>query len=236
MHTRLGWTSPILSFLWDGRLPPNPEEAKKIQKRAIRFTILTDELYKRGYSQPYLRCIEEEEAKYVLEEVHRGGVVCGDHMGSKSLVRKIMKAGYFWPTMQQDVANFVKKCDSCQRYRNVHRVPREKMTTIFSLWPFAQWGINIMGPLPQGKRQMKFLLTTSWSGSKWKLLQRSQRQRYKILYGKYFFQVRDTKDDHFRKGSLVWQSWVQIILFKPRHQKQVLITRTSSGQWTDRSN
>ena len=71
-----------------------------------------------------------EDAKYVLEEVHGG--VCGDHMGVKSLVRKIMRTGYFWPTMQQDAAEFVKKCDSCQRYENVQRVLGEKMTTISS--------------------------------------------------------------------------------------------------------
>ena len=120
IHSNSGWTNPILSFLRDGRLPPNPEEAKKIQKCAARFTVLNDELYKRGYSQPYLRCIEEEEAKYVLEEVHGG--VCRDHMRAKSLVRKIMRTGYFWPTMQQDAVEFVKKCDSCQRYENVQRV------------------------------------------------------------------------------------------------------------------
>ena len=97
-----GWMNPIQSFLRDGRLPPNPKKARKIQKRAARFTVLNDKLYKRGYSQPYLRCIEGEEAKYILEEVHEG--VCGDHMGAKSLVRKIMRTGYFWPTMQQDAA------------------------------------------------------------------------------------------------------------------------------------
>ena len=121
VHTHLGWTSPILSYLKDGRLPPNLEEAKNIKKRAVRFTILNDELYKRGFSQPYLRCIEKEEARYVLEEVHGG--ICGDHMGAKSLVQKIMRAGYFWPTMQQDAVNFVKRCDNCQRYRNVQRLP-----------------------------------------------------------------------------------------------------------------
>ena len=151
VHTRSGWMDPILSFLRDGRLPPNPEEAKKIQKRAARFTVLNDELYKRVFSQPYLRCIEEDEARYVLEKVHGG--VCGDHMVHKSLVRKIMRACYFSPMMQQDAADFVKRCDSCQRYGNVQRVPGERMTTISSPWPFAQWGIDIMGPLPQGKRQ-----------------------------------------------------------------------------------
>ena len=69
--------------------------------------VLNDELDKRGFSQPYLRCVEEEETKYVLEEVHEG--VCGDHMRAKSLVRKIMRAGYFWPSMQQDAADFVKR-------------------------------------------------------------------------------------------------------------------------------
>ena len=84
VNTCSGWTSPILSYLKNGRLPPSPEEAKKIKKRVARFTILNDELYKRGFSQPYLRCVEDEEAKYVLEEVHRGN--CDDHMGAKSLV------------------------------------------------------------------------------------------------------------------------------------------------------
>ena len=165
IHTSLGWTNPILSFLRDGRLPPDPEEAKKIHKRATRFTVLNEELYKRGYSQPYLRCIKEEEARYILEEVHGG--ICEDHMGAKSLVKKIMRAGYFWPTMQQDAADFVKKCDSCQRYGNVQRVPGEKMTTISSSWPFTQWGIDIMGPLPQGKRQVRFLLVAIDYFTKW---------------------------------------------------------------------
>ena len=97
VHARARWTSLILFYLKDGRLPPNPDEAKKIKKRAARFTVLNDELYKRCFSQPYLRCIEEEEAKYVPEEVHGG--IYGDDMGAKSLIRKIMKAGYFWPTM-----------------------------------------------------------------------------------------------------------------------------------------
>ena len=130
MHNHAGWTSPILSYLKDGQLPLNPNKAKKIKKRAAQFTVLSDKLYKRGFSQPYLRCVEEKEAKYVLEGVHGG--IYGDHMRAKSLLRKIMRAGYFWPTMQQDAADFVKKCDSYQRYRNVQRVPREKMMAITS--------------------------------------------------------------------------------------------------------
>jgi len=36
--------------------------------------ILNDTLYKRGFSMPYLKCVDEEEAKYILKEIHEGFV------------------------------------------------------------------------------------------------------------------------------------------------------------------
>ena len=91
------WMTPIISFLQDGHLPQDAEEARKVTKRAARFTILNDTLYKRGFSMPYLKCVDEEEAKYILEEIHEG--LCGDNAGPKSLVSKFIRTYYFWPTM-----------------------------------------------------------------------------------------------------------------------------------------
>ena len=87
------WMTPIISFLQDGKLPQNTEEAKKIKKRAARFTILNDTLYKRGFSMPYLKCVDKEEARYILEEIHKG--ICGDHASPRSLVNKVIRTGYF---------------------------------------------------------------------------------------------------------------------------------------------
>ena len=64
--------TPIISFLQDVHLPQNVEEAIKIKRRAARFTILNDTLYKRGFSMPYLKCVDKEEAKYILKEIHEG--------------------------------------------------------------------------------------------------------------------------------------------------------------------
>ena len=89
--------TPIISFLQDRCLPHDVEEARKVMKEAARFTILNDTLYKRGFSMPYLKCVNEEEAKYILEEIHEG--VCDDHAGPRSLVSKVIRTGYFWPTM-----------------------------------------------------------------------------------------------------------------------------------------
>ena len=69
--------------------------------------------------------------------------------------------------MQQDATYFVKKCDSYQRYGNIQRVLGKKTTAITTPWPFAQWEINIMGPLPQGKKQVKLLLVAIDYFTKW---------------------------------------------------------------------
>ena len=61
----------------------------------------------------------------------------------------------------------VKRCDKCQRFGNVQRLPTERLTTIASPWPFAQWGIDIVGSLPQGKGQVKFLLVVIDYYTKW---------------------------------------------------------------------
>ena len=105
------WTTPIISFLQDGHVPRDVEEARKVRKRATRFTILNDTLYKRGFSMPYLKYVDEEEAKYILEEIHEG--VCGDHAGPRSLISKVIRTGYFWPTLQVDARELVQKCDKC---------------------------------------------------------------------------------------------------------------------------
>ena len=43
----------------------------------------------------YLKCVNEDEAKYILEEIHEG--VCGDYADPRSLVSKVIRIGYFWP-------------------------------------------------------------------------------------------------------------------------------------------
>lgn len=97
---------------------------------------MNDTLYKRGFSMPFLRCVEEDEARYILEEVHKG--ICGDYIGPRSLVNKAIRTGYYyWPTMQKNAKEYVEKCDKCQRFENDQHVPGEKMTAITSPWPFT---------------------------------------------------------------------------------------------------
>ncbi|CAL9028106.1 unnamed protein product [Prunus brigantina] len=141
--------SPIYAFLTDGTLPTDKSQARKLRYRSVRYTVINDVLYKRGYTTPYLKCLTKEQGDYILREVHSG--VCGDHSGSRSLAHKVFRQGYFWPTLHQDANVLVRKCDKCQRFGSVPHIPAEPLTPIVSPWPFTQWGLNLIGPMPEGK-------------------------------------------------------------------------------------
>ena len=102
------WTTPIASYLRDGVLPDDKEAARKLKVQVARFVLIKDVLYKKGFSRLYLRCFIPEEVDYVMREVHEG--VCENHSGSRSLVYKLTRVGYYWPTMQKDAHAYIKAC------------------------------------------------------------------------------------------------------------------------------
>ena len=117
------WMTSIISYLKDGSLLEGKDEARKLRVRLARYVLLNEVLYKRGFSQPYLRCLSLDEANYVLREVHKGA--CENHSGAKSLIHKVVHAGYYWPTIQADAKAYVKVCDQCQGFSNILRQSSE---------------------------------------------------------------------------------------------------------------
>ena len=101
----------IISYLKEGSLPKGKDVARRLRVWSARYVLLNDVLYKRGFSQPYLRCLSPNEANYVLREVHEGA--CGNHSRASSLIHKVVRAGYYWPTIQANAKAYVKVCDQC---------------------------------------------------------------------------------------------------------------------------
>ena len=89
--------TPIISYLKDRKLTEGRDKARKLRVKSIRYILMDEVLYKRGFSQPYLRCLAPDQTNYVLREVHEGS--CGNHSGAKSLIHKVIHGGYYWPTI-----------------------------------------------------------------------------------------------------------------------------------------
>ena len=60
--------------------------------------------------------------------------------------------------MQWEGQEYVKKCDQCQRFTlNIHQ-PGGILNPLSSPWPFAQWGLDIVGPFPKAMGNKRYLL------------------------------------------------------------------------------
>ncbi|RVX04492.1 hypothetical protein CK203_018396 [Vitis vinifera] len=105
--------------------------------QAARFTLIGG-LYKRSFTGPYLRCLGHSEAQYVLAELHEG--ICGNHSGGRSLAQSSFARIL--------LANNEERCGS------------------ICPWPFAQWGMDIVGPLPAALPRKIPLVATDYF-SKW---------------------------------------------------------------------
>lgn len=87
------------------------------------------------------------EKKTIFREIHKGYVVCNDE--EMSIVQNILNQGYYWLTMTQTTINMVLKCESRHRYTPRMRHPLVYLFNIRATRSFAQWRIDILGPLPR---------------------------------------------------------------------------------------
>ncbi|GKV43252.1 hypothetical protein SLEP1_g50566 [Rubroshorea leprosula] len=159
------WTTLLINYLQSGELPEDQSAAKVIRCRAAHFTLVDNQLYKRAASMPLLRCLTPYEAEYAVREVHEG--VCGTHIGGKTLARKLLRHGYYWPTMVEDALNYVKKCPTCQFNADDIHMPGEMLSSLTSPRPFAQWGVDLLGPFTKGKGGCTFLVIAVDYFTKW---------------------------------------------------------------------
>ncbi|XP_072087012.1 uncharacterized protein [Arachis hypogaea] len=79
------WLDPITNFLELGKLPEDEKAAKALRREAARYAIIQGQLFKKGLSQPLLKCLHPDQTDYVLREVHEG--CCGHHIGGDNPFR-----------------------------------------------------------------------------------------------------------------------------------------------------
>ena len=152
--TQPNWMTPIKRYLTEGVCDPHLE--KTMKQQAARYILIDQDLYRRGYSRPLLKCHNPEQVTYVMTELHEG--VCGTHSGARTTAAKVLRAGYYWPTTQGDCTEYVQKCLKCQEFGTLSHQKPENLHYILSPWPFVKWEMDIIGPFTPSKGQCKFLL------------------------------------------------------------------------------
>lgn len=73
--------------------PESKVEAAKIRRLTLSYLIIDKELYKRGYSTPYLWCITHSKIQRAMRETHEWVVVC--HQGTRYIMQKTLILGHY---------------------------------------------------------------------------------------------------------------------------------------------
>jgi ribonuclease HI len=136
------WMQPYLA---NKTLPEDTVQAKRIIRRSKAFIVLQGKLYKRSITGVLQRCVTPQEGQEILRDIHAR--VCGYHASNRSIAAKAFRAGFYWLTAIEDTKDIVRKCEACQRFASRPHAPATELQPIPLSWPFAQWGLDMVGKL-----------------------------------------------------------------------------------------
>jgi hypothetical protein len=97
------WYNDIIFVLQNLQAPPELTKTKAIflKQKEAKFCALNGSLYWKDPGGVLLKCLLEDEAQQTMKEFHKGD--CGGHHYWKEMVNKILRSGFYWPTIFVDV-------------------------------------------------------------------------------------------------------------------------------------
>jgi hypothetical protein len=159
------WKTEIVSFLQGNCLSDDKVYNKRIEARARPYVIIEGELYKQGVCSPLLKCLSRAKGQELMKEIHAG--LCGAHIGSRPLLGKVSRQGFYWLKAASDAEYLVQKCENFQRCARDQKQPSSLTQLIQPTWPLQRWGLDLLGPLPLAQGNLKYAVVDVEYFSKW---------------------------------------------------------------------
>ena len=134
------------------------------------FAIIANKLYRRGIDGILCRCVDYTEVPDILKACHDNA--CGGHFSGRLTRQKILRAGYYWPTLFADAEAYAKKSDACQRYARNDLHMDLPLYPTFPISPLEKWGIDYIGPIaPMSSKRNQYIIIyveylTKWAEAK----------------------------------------------------------------------
>jgi hypothetical protein len=156
------WRKPITDYLRDS----SQKVDKGIRHIDFKFTLINDELYRRTAEDLLLKCLDHDQAKIVVGEVHEG--ICDMHQSAPKMKWLLRRAWFYWPTMIANCFCYYKRCEECQKFGNIQMVPTTTLYPIMKPWQFRGWGLNFIGQIhPSSSKGHRFVLVVTDYFTKW---------------------------------------------------------------------
>jgi hypothetical protein len=159
------WREPIIRYIKNEEESDDKTVAERIARQSTHYTLIGETLYRRGVTGVFMMCILSATGKQLLDEIHAGQ--CGIHAASRTLVGKVFRSGFYWPTSKNDAADLVQRCEACQYLSKQQHLLAQQLQTIPVTWPFVCWGLDMIGPFKKAQGGYTHLLVAIDKFTKW---------------------------------------------------------------------
>ena len=102
----------------------------------MKYVLIDQILYWKDLGGILLKCLEKSKVDAIILELHSG--VCGGHKYWKATAFKILRAGYYWPTLFSYVYHQVRSCVECQKFAGKHKLQSLSLKPIAVNFPFRR--------------------------------------------------------------------------------------------------
>ena len=92
-----------------------------------------------------LNCLLETEVKDKINELHKK--YCGGHLYWKTTSYKLLRVGFYWPTLFSDVYNEISTCHEHHIFEGKRKLKPLPLVPISIDAPFQQWGLDSIGEI-----------------------------------------------------------------------------------------
>ena len=132
------WIHPIIDYLQTGTFPPSmtKEARKHLAYRAIPFQLVQGKLYRQGKDSRLRQVISDSQAQMILQELHKGNA--SGLFSQDITLRKVLEAGYWWPTLYKDTYKYYQTCHECQKTGGLLKSFSTKLITTLPAEPFRK--------------------------------------------------------------------------------------------------
>jgi hypothetical protein len=162
------WYSNIIYYLKNLTCPDHLVEHKRraLRLKAMKYCLTEDGLGWRNPNGVILRCVDKEEADKLVIELHARH--CGAHLAARTTAHKILRAGYYQPTIFSDTHRYVRACQPCQLLTGKQRLPALPLKPIIIEAPFQQWELDFIDEFKDNSSNgYRWILTATDYFTRW---------------------------------------------------------------------
>jgi hypothetical protein len=156
------WYDDIKFYLIHSSAPRHldPKNRRALRLKSTPYQLVNGVLFGKFFDEILMRCLARDEIDKVLSKLHAGEA--SGHFGGDTTVHKVLRSGYYWPTLFKYAYTLCRKCAICQKASGRVQKTTFPLQPVLVDFPFQQWGLDIIGPInPTSSQKHKDIITTT---------------------------------------------------------------------------